>query len=371
MSFFYPLLSSVCVCVDTAVSNGFFFLPYVNTSNWLFRVKSMAKSFFRNVTDQIIGSSKTTDIQIVQAITRFDDEHSRLLKFKREFDKYTEAILKFDNASYRFYDFIRSLTDSTWSQQPTLVQTCLDIRRIRGDHLQQLNKDINSNIDLSFNKFNKMKARIDNQDRIQRDYDKTRKQYQSSVKHDEQTKVDRIKNELEQLKSALNFTNNELRDDLPKFHLDVHDDYTKIIAEVFDIHGKYYKNYYKLYSGFNKKFRQSQSQNSHNNDENDSKEVQSSIIDSDTKKPYCTPLRRSKRKDYKILHQARVIHDYKAEHEDEIDLTKDEYISVVSFLNEKDGEHDKCWEYAEKADGSIGLFPINFAVRLYDNEEKQ
>ncbi|CAF4294518.1 unnamed protein product, partial [Adineta steineri] len=29
------------------------------------------------------------------------------------------------------------------------------------------------------------------------------------------------------------------------------------------------------------------------------------------------------------------------------------------------------WEYGEKLDGTIGLFPVNFAVRLYDNEEKQ
>jgi hypothetical protein len=331
----------------------------------------MAKSFFRNVTDQITGGgSKTTDIQITQAINRFEDEHSKLSKFKREFEKYTQAILVFDNASYRFNDFIRSLTDSTCSQQPALVQACLGIGRIRAEHLQQLHKEINSNIKLSFNKFDAMKLRIDNQDHIQRDYDKTRKQYQSSVKHDDQIKVDRIKNDLEQLKSALNAINNELRNDLPKFHVDLQDHYVEIIRELFDIHGKYHKNYHKLCSGFIKKIRRNHVPDSNNNDQDDSKETQSSFIDSDMKTVDSTPLTQPKQTDYKILYQACVTHDYKAENDDEIDLIKDEYISVISFLNEEDNEHDKGWEYGEKSDGTIGLFPVNFIIRLYDNEKQ-
>jgi len=332
----------------------------------------MAKSFFRNVTDQITGGNgKTTDVQISQAITRFDDDHSKLVKFKREFDKYTQAILVFDNASHRFFDFIRSLTDSTWSQKPTFIQSSIDMGRIRNEHLQQLHKDINSNINLSFDMFDKMKVRIDEQCRMQHDYDKICKQYRSSTKHDEQIKIDRIRNELDQLKSALNLLNNELRYDLPQLHVDLQNHYIKIILELFDIHGKYYKNSQKLCSRSIKQLQGDHLTESNINGHDLKKEARLSTINSNKKVPYSTSLSQRKRAEYKILHQARVIHDYKAENEDEIDLIKDEYIFVISFQNEENNEHDEGWEYAEKSDGTIGLFPINFAIRLYENEEKQ
>jgi hypothetical protein len=333
----------------------------------------MAKSFLRNVTDQITGgNSKTTDIQIVQAISRFNDEHAKLVRFKREFDKYTQARLVFDNASYRFFDFIRSLPDSsTWSQQAALAQSCVDIGRIHSENLQLLNKQIHSSIDLSYSTFKAMQVRIDEQHHTQHDYDKTRRHYESSIKRDERMKVDRIKNELDQLKSALNLINTELRDDLPKFQVNLQNDYIKMIIELFDIHAKYHKNSYKLYSRSIKNFHRDVS-TSINDNRNDSRmETQSSTIDDETTKPTYKQLSNSKRSDYKILHQARVIHDYKAENEDEIDLIKDEYISVILFENEEDNIRDKDWEYAKKSDGTIGLFPINFAVRLYYNEEKQ
>ncbi|CAF0800465.1 unnamed protein product [Rotaria sordida] len=341
----------------------------------------MAKSFLRNVSDQLIGSnSKTTDVQIVQAVNHFDDEHSKLLKFKREFDKYTQAMLVFDNASFRFFDFIRSLSDSSWPQQQTLDQLCIDIGRIRNEHLQYLNKHMSSNINVLFDTFEKTKSHIGEQYRIQHDYDKTRRQYQSSIKREEQIKVDRLKNDLDQLKSALHLINRELRNDLDKFHLDVQSHYKKNIIELFDIHGHFYKNSHKLCSQFVERLQRNPStnldNNNNNNETNDSnendfeKEKQSPTEDSNKKKPDCIPFSQLKRTDYKILHEARVIHDYEAENEDEINLVKDEYIYVISFYKEEDNERDDGWEYAEKSDGTIGLFPVNFAVRLYDNEEK-
>lgn len=334
----------------------------------------MAKSFFRTVTDQITGaSSKTTDVQILQSITRFEDEHSKLLKFKREFDKYTQAILVCDNASHRFFDYVHSLTDSTWPQKATFVQSCIDMTRIRNEYLQQLNKDINLNLNSSFDKFGNMRNRIEEQNRIQHDYDKTRKNYQSSIKRDEQIKIDRLKNDLDQLKSALSLLNSELRNELPQFHIDLQNHYIKLSLELLDIHGKYHKNIQKLCSRSMKKL-QGDSPSEINNNKNETdlrKETRSSIIDSDRNRLYYNSASPPKRTDYRILHQARVIHDYTAENEDEIDLRKDDYISVIAFHNEEDHEHDKGWEYAEKSDGTIGLFPVNFSVRVYENEEKQ
>ncbi|CAF4170029.1 unnamed protein product [Rotaria sp. Silwood2] len=226
----------------------------------------MAKSFFRNVTDQITGSSgKTTDAQILQALNHFEDEHLKLQKFKREFDKYTQAILVFDNASFRFFDVIRSLTDPSWSQQQTLDQLCVDIGRTRNEHLQHLNKQIISNINTTFDIFEKMKGHIGEQCRIQHDYDKTRRQYLASMRREEQTKVDRIKNELDHLKSALNLINCELRDDLGKFHLDLQSHNRKTVIELFGIHGNFYKNSHKLCSNFVEKLQGNPSTNSSKN----------------------------------------------------------------------------------------------------------
>ncbi|CAF4170016.1 unnamed protein product, partial [Rotaria sp. Silwood2] len=108
-----------------------------------------------------------------------------------------------------------------------------------------------------------------------------------------------------------------------------------------------------------------------NNEKDFEKETHSSTDVSNKKKPDCIPFSQPERTDYKILHEARVIHDYEAENEDELNLVKDEYISVISFYNEENNIRDNGWEYAEKSDGTIGLFPVNFAVRLYDNEKKQ
>lgn len=331
----------------------------------------MARSFFRNVTDQITGGSgKTTDIQIVQAVNRFEDEHSKILKFRREFDKYTQAILVFDNASFRFFDSIRSLADASWTQQQILDQSCIDIGRIRTEHLQHLHKQINSNFSSLFNTFDLMKVRIDEQYHIQHDYDKTRKQYQASMRRDEQAKVDRIKNDLEQLKSALNLVNGELRRDLEKFHVNVQNQELKIIIELFDIHRNFYKNFHKECSIFVERLQKNPSTDLDKNDNAFQTPPSSSSMDIDKEKLDSIPFSDIKRTDYKILHQARVIHDYEAENDDELDLVKDEYISVISFFNEEYNERDEGWEFAEKSDGTIGLFPVNFAIRLYENEEK-
>lgn len=332
----------------------------------------MAKAFFRNVTDQITGTNgKATDIHIAEAIVRFNDDHLKLIKFKREFDKYTQAILIFDNASHRFFDYIRSLTDSSWTQKPSFVQSCIDMGRIRNEHLQQLNRDINSDIDLSFDIFEKMKIRFEEQNRVQNDYDKIRKQYRSSIKRDEQLKSDRIKNELDQLQSALNLLNSELRHDLPQFQFDLQNHYVKTILDLFEIDGKYYENFEKLCSRSVQNLKRDHSTEPNGNEYDTIKEVRSTTVGLNKKVPYSTPSSQNKPTDYRILHQARVIHDYKAENEDEIDLIKDEYISVISFQDDEDDEHDKGWEYGEKSDGTIGLFPVNFTVRLYDNEKKQ
>ena len=74
--------------------------------------------------------------------------------------------------------------------------------------------------------------------------------------------------------------------------------------------------------------------------------------------------------DYKTLYRVQVIHDYVAEYDDEIDLMKDEYLSVIAFRNEEDNKRDTGWEYGEKSNGVIGLFPVNFTIRLYDNEDQ-
>ena len=104
---------------------------------------------------------------------------------------------------------------------------------------------------------------------------------------------------------------------------------------------------------------------------NDSKsDMFSSISDYNTKKERSSTLTRAtKRTDYKVLHRARVIHDYKPQNNDELDLTKDTVISVISWENEDDNVCDHGWKYAQKSDGTIGLFPVNFATRIYENEE--
>lgn len=332
----------------------------------------MAKSFLRSVTDQITGSgSKTTDTQLAQAIIRYEDEHAKLLKFQREFEKYTQAMIVFDNASHRFFDYIRSITDQTWPQQPTLVQSCIDMGRIRNEHLQQLHKDISLDMESAVILFGKMRNRIDQQNQLQHDYDKAHKQYRVSVKRDEQLKLDRLKNELDQLRSALNLLNKDLREELPQFHVNLRVQYMKVIIDLFNIDEKYYKNLQKLCSRSAKKFQGDSARVSNHIENGLQEEQRSSMIDDDYKVPCSPPPLQPKQRNYKVLHQARVVHDYKAEHDDEIDLIKDEYISVIAYLIEEGYEHDKGWEYAEKADGSIGLFPVNFAVRLYENEERQ
>ncbi|CAF2117890.1 unnamed protein product [Rotaria magnacalcarata] len=333
----------------------------------------MAKSFIRNFTEQITGSNaKTTDTEIVQAVSQFEDEQSKLSKFKREFDKYTQATLIFDNASMRFFEFIRSLTDASWSQTQTVDRLCIDLARVRGENLQNLNKQMHSNINLLFDKFDKMKGRIDEQTHLQADYDKTRRQYNASMKRDEQIKVDRLKADLDQLKSALNLVNKKLRDNLAKFHADVQDHYVQTTIEVVGMHSKFYHTYYKICSAFTGRRPAKFSTNSDYNENNHHKEMQSSSTEDPRKKtPSAVSESPSRPRGYRVLHQARVIHDYEAENEDELDLVKDEYISIISFENDDDNERDKGWEYAEKSNGTTGIFPVNFAVRLYDNEVKQ
>lgn len=332
----------------------------------------MAKSFIRNFADQITGNTaKTTDTDIVQAVANFIDEQSKLAKYKREFEKYIQATLIYDNASHRFFDFLRSLPNSSWPQQRRFDAVCLDMARLRNEHLQNLNKQMGTNINSLCESFDGMKVRIDQQHHLQSDYDKIRRQYNSSIKRDEQNKIDRIKTELDELKSALTVVNKSLREELAKFNDNIQGNYTKTVVELTDMHGNFHQNLYQTCSTFVLKLQGRSLRNSDpiRNDADD--ELQSSTGDSSKKVPSnasLSSLSEPNRKNYKILHQARVIHDYTADNEDELDLVKDEFVSVISFDNEEENERDQGWEYAEKSDGTIGLFPVNFAVRLYDNE---
>jgi len=203
-----------------------------------------------------------------------------------------------------------------------------------------------------------MQVRIDGQARVQQDYDKIRRQYQAILKKDDQQlKADRIKKELDQLRSALNIFNTELHDELPAFQTKLQDNYIEIIVELFTIHGKYYKTLQKICSRSIKKFRGSQLTES-NDFENET----------NYKIPYQNPPIPPRQKRYKILYDSRVIHDYKAENDDEIDLKQDEYITVIAYSNTEEFERDQGWEYGRKSDGTIGLFPLNFTTRVYENE---
>ncbi|CAF1029313.1 unnamed protein product [Adineta ricciae] len=320
-----------------------------------------------------MGSSyKTTDIQITQAIRRFEEENEKVNRFKHEFEKYIQAKLLFENASNRFLDFLCSLNDSsTWSQQRKLIQTNHEIGRNLTENIRQLQGQIVLTLNTAMNYCTSMQAYVHNQKEVQRGHDKKNRQYQSSIKHKDQMKIDQDKNELDQLRSALDLANDDIRQELPKFHQNLQNQFIEIIKDVFYINGKFYKKTYKSYSHLTKSLRGDVSINGHKIGNDSKLDMYSSISDYHTKNERSSTLTRAtKRTDYKVLHRARVIHDYKAENNDELDLTKDTVISVISWENEADNVCDRGWEYAQKSDGTVGLFPVNFATRIYENEEQ-
>lgn len=328
-------------------------------------------SLLRNITTHFTGGSdKATDVQLARDFEQFESEQAKLAKFQREFNRYAEAILAFDNAAYRFFDAVQSLDNSGWKEPQLLVQSCLDIGRIRGEHLQNLNKQVTGNLDSTLKKFADMRVNIEVQRRLQHDYGKGRQKYQSSTKNEDSAKIDYLRNAMDQLKSALNLRNQELRESLPIFHRDIHDDHVKTITDLFDIHGKYHKSFNKICSNFVKQMQGKVAKLSNANVDNTGliQEQVSTKLELGEQNLKSSPLSRPKDSDYRNLYEAQVRHDYTAENPDELNLVKGEFISVLAYENGDHENREEGWEYAKKADGTIGLFPINFIIRIYDNE---
>ena len=329
-------------------------------------------SLFRNITTHFTGvNDKATDVQLARAFEQFESERAKLAKFQREFNRYAEAILTFDNAAYRFFDAVQSLENSGLKEPHLLVQSCLDIGRIRGEHLQNLNKQITANLDLSMKKFEEMRANIEVQRRLQHEYGKARQKFQSSTKNEDSVKIDHLRNEVDQSKSVLNLRNQELRESLPTFHREIHNEHVRTITDLFDIHGKYHKSFYKTCSYFVKQTEGKRLKTSNKNGSHGAtQENASTESDPGEQNRNHSPLSQPKDSNHRILYEALVRHDYTAENADELDLVKGELIVVLAYENADNEERDEGWEYAKKADGTIGLFPINFIVRVYDNERQ-
>ena len=332
----------------------------------------MAK-FFRNLSVRMNHGPRTTDAQMKQAIDHFGNERSKLQKFKREFSNYTRAIQTFATASNHFFDFIQSTTHSEWTQHANLVQLCRDMTGTRDEHIQSLDAQINADLHSNSDKFRSMSTRIDDQDAIQRDYDKKRRHLYSSMESNDPTKSGQLQNEVDHLKSTLSLINRELRNDLPKFDHDLKKDYEAMITKLAEVHGRYYKRSYRTFSNFAQRANGKTSIDSkYQQQTSRTTEASSSSAPGSNYQAVGNKLwPRSKDVPYRILHEARVINDYDAEHDDEINLRKDEFISVIAFLDDENSPCEYGWEYAKKVDGTIGLFPVNFATRLYENEKEQ
>ena len=344
---------------------------YCNTTH-VVDTQSMA-SLIRNVTFHLgSGSGKTSDAQLAQAIESFRDEREKLTRFNREFQRYLDAMVTFDNAAFRFNDSIKALYNPTWNEVPGLEKLCLDFRTFRNDRLQTLKNQIIDDIQLTTVKFQAMKIRIDNQSQLEQNYNRTNRQYRSSMKSDNQSKIEQLKNEVHQLQSALKSANEELNNKLPQLQQELRTDYMKTIQDVFDNEGKYFKIFYKTCSRFVKNLKKKRSPDSDEASDADIvNETGSSRKKGGKNKTHVELTAQPKRHKHKILYTAQVIQDYQAGNNDELSLSKDEYISMIRFEDMNDSERDEGWEYAQNAHGAIGLVPMNFITRLYDNETEQ
>lgn len=319
-------------------------------------------SLIRNVTNHFGStSSKTSDVQLSLAVEKFQDERGKLHKFERELNRYLEAVITFDNATSRFFDALRSLQTGEWLESTGFDTLCREILNVRNNHWQRLKEQITEDVDLTSQRFDGMKLRIDRQAKIEDDYNRTNRNYRSAMKSENRMKTDQLRNQVDQLKSSLASANESLNRELPLFQRDIKSDYEKTIRDVVEVEAKFYKAFYKKCSGFAKKLKKASTNT------NGTRQVPFSSVDG--KRPDLQQTTRIQKnpKQFKVLYEATVIQDYHANNDDELTLIKGERVSIIDFQDGNESDKDEGWGYAQKKNGACGLIPLNFVNRIYEN----
>lgn len=305
-------------------------------------------TLFRSFTSHFSSSSgKFDDAQLKQLIDSFEDERSRLFKFERDFKRYMDSVIHFDNASQRFFDSMENFVNHGWNENKSLRDCSMDLLKVRNEFSQNLNKTIADLIVESKTKIENLRGRIESKNRLENEYLKSFRQVQIATKNHESERFNHVRNENDQLRSALVLKINELRDELTTFQESIRDEHFQIVKTFFKRNRKFHrslgKNFSKFYKTPNKK------------------------------KVVPTEEEENKRNvpKLRVVRQVEVVHDYKAENEDELDLVKGEMISIVRYENEEYNERDEGWEHGKKSDGTLGLFPINFVAQIYENQKNK
>lgn len=328
-------------------------------------------SLIRSVSSHFVNSQRPDDVQLAQAIDRFQTEQHKLHRFKRELNKFLEAIVVFDDATFRFYEALRSLNNPTWEETTAMEQLIIEVRKTRNERLLALKNDLTTRIEQTTVKFDSINRRIDAQSATEQEYKKTTQRYQASLRN-ASSKSDRLRSEVDQLKSALRHRNEGLNRDLPNVQKDIRNDYKDITLDILDTEGKFYKKFYKTCSRFVKKSKKNMKARLNVEPENNDaaqQQVLNSESNSKNIKPQNQTASITKPPKFKILSSVKAIRPYEAINPDELSLFKGEIVSLIKYENLKDEEKDEGWEFAKKDNGDIGLIPMNFVERLSDHED--
>ena len=329
-------------------------------------------SLLRSVSSHFGSSGKPSDVQLAQSIEQFNAEREKLHRFKREFNKFLDAIVIFDNATFRFYEAMQALDKSNWKESSSLEQVVMDVRSTRNERLQTLKNETNKRLNVTTVKFDSMRDRINLQTNTEQDYKRVSRQHDVSMRGDSAVKTDRLRNDLNQLKSSLRDINKNLNRDLPDLQKEVRNDYADIILDVLDTEGKFYKKYYKTCSRFVKRTKKKLKTPS-NAESEDTNLSEGAVLNSQNNGQH-TQLQNdratsSKRPKFTILYNVEVKKAYQAVNPDELNLVQGEILQVIELHQQNADEKDEGWEHARNEDGTIGLIPMNFVACLYSNTE--
>ncbi|KAF6206324.1 hypothetical protein GE061_017555 [Apolygus lucorum] len=165
---------------------------------------------------------RTADDIFDEHLENFNRQQLAAGRLQKEFNNYIRCIRAVQGASKSLYDCINDVYESGWVGQDVLYCQTQNIEMLWQDLSHKLSDQVLLPLNTYYSQFPEMKKKIDKRSRKLVDYDGQRHNMQSleggGGKKRDETKMQKVKEQLQMAKRTYDTLNSELHDDLPALH---------------------------------------------------------------------------------------------------------------------------------------------------------
>ncbi|TSZ40548.1 Myc box-dependent-interacting protein 1 [Bagarius yarrelli] len=322
-------------------------------------------------------ADETKDIAFAEAAANFNKQMAESTKLQRDLTAYVEAVKTMHECAKRLQGCLVDIYEPDWFGKEKMDIISQDTDFLWGDFQQQLMDSAIISVDAYMAHFPEIKARIAKRDRKLLDFDSARHNFasiQKSKKKDE-AKIAKAEEDLGKAQKVFEEINYDLQEELPS---------------LWKSRVGFYATTFQSVAKLTEKFHREMGRLNHNlcdimtklGDQQQTKEVEANSVASECGPDMTGPafktladtLVTNGRSDTDlpvgVLYKVKVIHDYAATDNDELDLKSGDIVLVIPFVSPD--EQDEGWLLGVKESHwfqnkdllAKGVFPENFTQRV-------